>query len=55
MASISFRGGTAGGCLSLSVNQDSGCLAVGTSQGFSIFNLETGALLYKNASLGALG
>lgn len=58
MASRSFRkgaGAQAGGVTCLSVNQDATCLAVGTPQGLSIFNVQTGALLYKCSSLGALG
>ncbi len=58
MASRSFRNAgqpSSSPLLSLSVNQDSSCVSVGTTQGLSIFSLETGALLHKNASLGALG
>jgi hypothetical protein len=58
MASRSLRGARGGhdpGILSLSVNQDSTCVAVGTPDGLSIYNVQTGALLYRSATVGALG
>lgn len=52
--SLTCNGSHRSGLLHLAFNQDNSCIAVGTSEGIKIYNIDTHQICFKN-NIGAVG